>query len=348
MSNEQPHPFRPPVTMVVNSSTPLFLGRYNQAFTVINLGTNPNTTVWLADNAGMQIGQGTPLYPGTSFLWNAGGDLYAIAETDGVSVILSFDVTDWEPNPIAIAAAILNAGILLVDQPTLLFNGNLDNAATDIFDIRTYQSLFVSISPVEVITYPTCPRYENIFFGTTDGLFQLITRTIKVSGDGSGWSGALPCIGAGYRLSAVGTTSGADVQIWGSHRPLHLMQDHHFAANGNFLFNEAILVTAGSNTITAMPSYIGMVEIHCTVSAGNHANSGIQIETVDGSTNRAYHRAGFAVPYGTPSIAIDVGSKPIQIALAGQAWRLRIDNGDVADRTFATWVAPITSPGGMY
>jgi len=88
-------------------------GSYTPPYRIIN--NSAKATVWISDNPGMAPGQGTVLYPGTSIGWSRDGSLYLILGDDTLStdtgeaeIILSYDINDWQPNPVAIAAAALN------------------------------------------------------------------------------------------------------------------------------------------------------------------------------------------------------------------------------------------------
>ena len=74
--------------------------------TIIN--TSVTNVVWLSDSSAVSPNNGVPLQPGTSFDWQATGSLYAVrdpAATGNVTVVLTNAVHDWQPNPVAIAAA---------------------------------------------------------------------------------------------------------------------------------------------------------------------------------------------------------------------------------------------------
>lgn len=127
--------------------TPTRAGVYHPPYTIINelpsppsIGASP-PTVWVADNAGLLIGTGTPIYPGTSVTWTQEGELWVVAERD-TDIIVSYDIEDWQPDPTAIAAAILTSGIVIIDDPVQLFNTTALQAITGPFDVSRYQSLW--------------------------------------------------------------------------------------------------------------------------------------------------------------------------------------------------------------
>lgn len=85
---------------------------FNHAL-IINQSTK--ATVWVSGNAGMSPGQGTVINPGTFVNWTQPGDIFLILGTDVKStdatvatVVVSYDISNWAPDPVAIAASALN------------------------------------------------------------------------------------------------------------------------------------------------------------------------------------------------------------------------------------------------
>lgn len=350
--NETP-PFRPPVTFTIGSGTPMFLGRHDQAFTVINLGTETDTTVWLANNAGMGIGQGTPLYPGTSLYWQAGGDLYAVAESDGVQVILSFDVTDWEPNPIAIATAILNSGILLVDQPAMVFDDEVAaSSSTGPIDTSRYQNAHVHLEAVDTITYPTTATVDIRM--SIDGMHTLRRLSIGFGEVASFWHANIPIVGNHLEVS-VNTPSGSafHVIVVLSHRPLKMIQDVVFepgafvpAINHLFFAIPTVLAPATALTVDSIPPYFGQVNLTVIQSGGAvpvNIDTRINVQEAINGANRNRWMENTWNTVGTNTSQINAN-----LQMAGGAIRLVISNNEATARTFTAWLTPIITLGGDF
>jgi hypothetical protein len=165
---------------------------------VINESTE--ITVWLSQNSGMRIGEGTPLFPGTSLLWEEDGGFYAIGE--GIAdIIVTGMVGDWQPNPIAIATSILNSGVLLVDDPQILWNQQVTAPNfTTTFDVSRYQSM-----NIRVANAGGAPGRVTITFYITDdaGLFlpTLVYELQMTATDV--WSGHVPAMHNAMRIRAL-------------------------------------------------------------------------------------------------------------------------------------------------
>jgi len=220
---------------------------YTPPYSIINLSTNANAVAWIADNAGLQTGAGTPLYPGASFVWQKPGDFWVIGESE-FDIVVSSDAVDWDPNPIAIATAILNSGVLLVDQPVVVFNGALTAGnSTPNLDLSRYQSMVVRIFP----TTANLNQRLGIRY-TSAGL----TMNYDVSAITAGWQGTLPVLGSTVQFTAF---NGAfDVVVVASNRPYRSTQDLLGNPNANF-FVTGTLLTATFDT-WGIPAYFGELQ----------------------------------------------------------------------------------------
>ena len=131
---------------------------------LINLSTT--ATIWLKNTTDVADSNGIPLYPGTSLTWIWDGDVWVIKGSDSQSVkttnvllVVTDSISDWQPNPIALAIAILNSGSVLVDNPVIIVpNGSytattLAAAATDLA-VSTFQSLCIQFAIPGTTTYP--------------------------------------------------------------------------------------------------------------------------------------------------------------------------------------------------
>lgn len=146
-------------SVTVRSATqPLRVGAYGPSL-VIN--TSFAATVWISETDDVRDGLGVPLGPGTSAEWTGASDLWVILGTDAGSagqapvVIVTSAVAQWQPNPIALATAILNSGIIAVDQPAVLLSRASANPIANpvvgsvlgVFDVSRYRSVIVGYVP---------------------------------------------------------------------------------------------------------------------------------------------------------------------------------------------------------
>lgn len=139
--------FRAPSTFQTSARPVRIAGMTDAPFLIIN--TSVTSTVWLSSNPGITAGVGTPLNPGTSYNWNNPTDVWAVCNTgETAELIVTTEVSDWQPDPVAIASAILNAGVLVVDRPVVILDAvTIDgsNHATAQIDTSHYQSMIVEV-----------------------------------------------------------------------------------------------------------------------------------------------------------------------------------------------------------
>ena len=111
--------YRAPATYPISSRPVRIAGSQDAPFRIINLSVdNP---VWVSNNPGISGGQGTPISPGTSLQWLNPTELWAVCDSGlTASIIVTTEIDDWQPDPVAIATAILNSGVIVVDNPTTL------------------------------------------------------------------------------------------------------------------------------------------------------------------------------------------------------------------------------------
>lgn len=174
------------VNITVSGRAAVRAGSYKPPYRIIN--SSLGATIWIADNPSVATGRGTPVNPGTSTMWSTTGDLWIILGEDTASVnegsaevILSYDVSDWQPNPIAIATAILNSGVLVIDNPAIIISATSDNNTGGIpvvygpFDVSRYSSLILSLSVGTGLG--TTPRsLTAMFYPTLDPFNTPTTR----------------------------------------------------------------------------------------------------------------------------------------------------------------------------
>lgn len=251
MSMVAPHIDQYPVT-IVTGRTPTLAASFRGPFQVIN-GSAVNT-VWLADNPALRSGFGIPLYPGTGMVWTGSqgtGELWAVQDTASTAasdLIIGNDVKDWQPNPIALAVAILNSGIIMVDNPVTLFASAMAVNTTQTFDVTTYQCIQFQSSPSNVVG---TPRILTLDWLTAAGTVVCTdTWGWAVTPDTRLVQESVPCRAATLRVSVTG--GGANSQsviIVGSRRPfntyMRMPNDRNLgtASNGALPNNTAMTVT---------------------------------------------------------------------------------------------------------
>lgn len=195
------------------STSPTRAGNYAGPFQIINFSANA-ATVWVANNAGLQAGQGTPIYPGTSLTWEKSGELWVVGENNNDEIIISYDVSNWNPNPAAVAAAVLNSGILLIDQPENIYTVFLTGPGSGTgVDISRYQS--VNISIVLLAASGVGTDVINVLFG--DGGVTTYRVPLAFNTVGHIWTATMPCYGSVIQMNI---TYGSQFGIFvaGSHR----------------------------------------------------------------------------------------------------------------------------------
>jgi hypothetical protein len=121
--------------------------RVNKTAIIIN--ESRTATVWCSGNPGMSPGQGTVINPGTFVNWTQPGDVYLILGTDvrstdvGVAhCTVSYDVNQWSPDPVAIAASALSRQQLIAT-----FTPTAPTVIQTVIDGSLFSSLLVSVQP---------------------------------------------------------------------------------------------------------------------------------------------------------------------------------------------------------
>lgn len=262
-----------PVRYAVQSSPTRCQTVFVPPYTVIN--TSTEDTVWIADNAGIQVGLGTPLYPGASFTWEKQGDIFAISEGPVVDIITTNDVADWEPNPIAIATAILNSGVLLVDNPVVAFSGVLeDSTPTDFIDVSRYQSAQVGLNLDVINTVPPYVLVEDWMLLPNGITMQLLKQTQVLftdsTNDADQFQANFPLYGSHFRLSSVDGDFNATVTL--SHRPQEeiscRIQNSNTIADHSYLWSQTgFTILAGATYTARFGPWFGAVTVEVRISS---------------------------------------------------------------------------------
>lgn len=259
---------QPPVTVAAPILAPDRVSVFKPPYRVINLSVTG--TIWIADNPGLRLGLGTPINPGTSLRWTRDGDLWMIAD-EPTNAIISYDVDDWQPNPAAIAAALLNSGVIIIDNPLVLIDDDSYTSpfggSSDPFDVSRYQSLTLFARPadISIVTYVILLFYDD----NDNPLFSHTVRFAPCLGGSVGAVAAelaFPIYGSRFRLFAS-TTSAFQIRLVASNRPQEFSQSLILpvsapdgAAQNNLLHARFNLATGGAY-IDFIPPWCGDMEI---------------------------------------------------------------------------------------
>lgn len=268
-------------TPVKYSVTPEFPTRcgavYEPPYTIINLGTESNQTVWIADNAGLIVGNGTPLYPGTSFVWQKPGDFWIIGESNS-DIVVTSDAIDWDPNPIALAIAILNSGVLLVDKPEILYQDTLNasNAfLSGIIDITRFQSAIVFLV-VDNFGGGNDDIAQISFYHDPDDPFSILAfKQLQFVSDPNGgdrWLATIPLQGAAMQISSQGTSTDVAVIVMGSNRPQEsldqtIVNQYSLQHATNLYAEFHPTLAAGNVLLLQLNPWIGELEVDVSFSS---------------------------------------------------------------------------------
>ena len=275
--------YRSPVRYPVRATSPVRIaGSTDAPFRVINLGA---ATVWVSDNSGIVAGAGTPIYAGTSLQWIKPTQLFAVANTGTTSeVLVTTEIDDWTGDPIALAAAtasaILNSGVVIIDQPTVLYNDQLrpaNSRTTPPLDISRYQSVTVSLECVSITG--TNPFVRISFYA--DAAKTLLLKTFAIPFHSAGipsgfWKATLPVQGAFMVVEAdyppvTGTGPNVNVIIVGSNRPQERIDQQVFSQvpggadqtdrSVDMFWESQQPYVPGTNTRVTTTPWIGQIEI---------------------------------------------------------------------------------------
>jgi hypothetical protein len=279
-------------------------------------------TLWIGNESVVRDGLGIPIAGGTSAPWTGQGDLWAILGTDAssvgqtIQVVVTSLVDDWQPNPIALAIAILNSGILLVDNPVTLFNQQNPNTngGTATVDVSTFQSLYVIASVVN-------PQSGNLFLNWFDsagtGIGQDVYRF--AAGDLNTEETSIPVKGSRLQVTwSVSAINSLNIQVIGSHRPWSALSrplsDRRLIDQTNLA-----IPAGGSTTFTPSARYDGPAMVYVKAVGGgaaagllvavNNVQQGTAYESVVGGSlingvNHAAGRVNFTFPRDTWTITV--------------------------------------------
>jgi hypothetical protein len=363
---------RQPVNITVRS-TPIRGGSYPAGYQIIN--TSLEATVWVANNPAVAAGSGTPINPGTSIVWNTDGDLWLILGVDTTSVaagsadiVLSYDVHSWQPNPVAIATAVLNSGVLIIDNPVTLLETTDLGVATNTYgayDVSRYNSVILRFNLVTAIgTYPRSIKVvftEEPVYSASSDLNQLYVIQWEISQAytlGIQYSATIPIRGK-YCFVWVSGAGNQDIDI-------ALTASYRQSAYGSLGFGQSLVSGAGiangrsftlletlvqippgggaASSIATVPPWHGEVEmqwisnargisrmqIYNNAGAATNLNVVVIQPTVPAVNNHAFDFLAAALSSGTRRFVMD-----------GRPLRIDAYNEDAVNRDFQVRIVAI-------
>jgi hypothetical protein len=333
-------------------------GSYAGPYSVIN--TSLTATVWIANNPSVQPGQGTSISPGTSLTWTptTNEDLYLICGVDSSStplgyadVIISFDTYGWQPSPVAIAAAILNSGVIIIDNPKILVQTLLTTSGSDnspVYDVTHYNSINVILTCLQAGA--SGGTVTIMWFNDVSGSNGIIASdNIQFLSTTNGyWQATIPCRGSYFQLYYITNTGGTfsvSTTITASYRQAqNIVQttvSGSLAAPNNLASaSYPTIATNAFSPVLFVPPWFGMVNIIARFDGSTAlSNSGLLIYNLSGGG--VVGTANF-ISYPVPLPAYTgAGFINIQLALWGQQIGLQANNGSTAAQAITVSVQPV-------
>jgi hypothetical protein len=347
--------YRAPITYSVPSTTPIHIaGSKDPPVRIIN--TAVTGTVWLSDNPGLQAGQGTPLHPGTSLQWTRPTELFAIADSGlTVDIILTTEVDDWQPDPAAIAAAVLNAGVLVIDNPQTIMQVAVNGpGSTSEADIGRYQSLNISI--ILATDNPVTPTDNRLQLLFTDGGTTTYIVHLYFAVQGQLWTAAVPCYGDGFSVSVL-TDSTFNVFVSGSHRSIQTIRQRidevdatglTVSAGTSVFFDDLNLAggrPVGDAIITTLPPWYGTIQVNVrwTAPAVAAANFDLLIgNQINPGAFNATQQINGVIIQGVPPAA-HTYQCTANLVTAGESLQITTRNGyAAAGLSYSCRIVPVT------
>ena len=357
MTDTQARVYRAPVRYSISSTAPIRVaGSKDAPFRILNMETSG--TVWLSENAGLRAGEGQPLHAGTSFLWLRPTELYAICDPgESCDIIITTEIDDWQPDPAAIAAAIVNSGIIIIDNPVTILQASINGPGQiSTIDISRFQSLNISIAlDVDNPVSPLDNRIQLVFTdgGTTSYIAQLVFST-----EDQVWTAAVPCYGDGFALNIV-TDSTFVAFVSGSHRPVQVIRQRidevdvngtPVGAGTNVFFDTLAAggIAVGDTQFVILPPWYGtiLVDVRWVSPAVAAANFDLLIgsQIVPGAYN-AYRQVNGVIVQGVAPAA-HTYQCTTNIVATGDALVVTARNGyAAAGINFSARIVPLT--GGL-
>lgn len=327
-----------PINFIVNSPVPQRLAGFAGPYQVMNLSTQ--ATVWVGDDTNIQDGIGVPLAPGASMVRVFTGNMYVALGKDAQSVAagscsIALDPTiqQWS-NPEATAIAILNSGVVIVDNPTALATttGFAVSLATPFnatnLNVSTYQSLdlYLNVNTNAV----GAGQQLNLTLTWSD----LIGTTLRqdfytwANGDTAQLRTVVPAMGSRLSIS-IGVTAGTanvDFRAIASNRAWSPLMNIPAGDRVLIETGDQLLATGVQTVFSPTFKYDGPAIMFCRV--GTASAIGV-FNIFDAVSSKFMYRFELAAPAG------NAGDKEVALVLPRRAWFLRLDNPNTGNATMA-------------
>lgn len=280
---------RAPVNATVTNVVPVRLAAFGGRYQVCNLSSS--ATVWLSNDSTAKDGVGTPLAPGASLVREVQGELWAALGADAQSVaagrctvVLDPMIEQWS-NPVATALAILNSGVIVIDQQTTLVPAQLNNPAVTTLtniDVSRYRSIYVRFLYVAGSGSITFTWFDST------GAIQLGQDAYSwVSGDNVNCSLHIPVVGSILQVAwNWSQTSGFNITVLSSYRDVpktsQRVVDRDLGSASSSIASGATL------SLTPAFRYDGPCTVRAAIGATVTANEGLELNIVNRVTGSSF------------------------------------------------------------
>lgn len=236
-----------------------FTGASIPANSVI-INTSSKGSIWISSNQSVAPGIGIELNPAASVTW-IGKQLWAVLDPNAVDIVgnptpVNFTLTDDISNindPVAVAEALIIAGVPITYREVLLFNDMIGDdptfpVSTPLLDVSTYSTIIVAAQN-QVAGEPIVIRLD---WGDATGISLFYDQFSLGANDPDAsmfdaW--IMPCQGATLQIDWNVYVSGANgpvaLEIFGSNRPA---SNETLQVNNTQLPRTALLDTVVANT----------------------------------------------------------------------------------------------------
>lgn len=262
-----------PVKYGVPTNQPVMLVAPDQV-RIINLATSGK--VWVGNNSGLRIGEGQPVNPGTSLLWTKAGAFYAIAEDAGSEVILTDNIEDYQPDPVATAIAILNSGVLVIDNPVDIFTGTLQTGSVAWIDVSRYQSLLINLvcTGLGVLAGDFALLEFSDDANSIDRFYAVEFVDATAANNADTWQASIPIVGKYFRAKMYGPGTTVNAAITASNRPAYAINQTiptgtlTPAGPAAFYWDNGLTILAGVTLTIQCPPWFGEIEANVLFASG--------------------------------------------------------------------------------
>lgn len=332
----------------ITSPNSMRLGNFGRAL-IIN--TSFVATVWVSESSDVRNGLGVPIGPGSWVVATGGSDLFAALGTDSQSVgqtatvVITSAVESWSPAPGAIAAAVLNSGVIAVDQPAVLLSrvgaNPIANPAVGlllgVFDVSRYRSVIFGYVPNVAghtisLDFQWCSSVAAATAGAPTAGELMGEDTFRwVAADTSTLEAkVLPVRGAALRVVVTlgaGGGAGDFMTLMASNREVIPTANLGGSADRIIASNTQLLGAAATVTLVPFFRYDGPASVAAAFVPGA-AGESVDWQLIDRATGVSM-AAGVLV--NTP--AASVPAQTVPVVCPRSSWQLSLVNRSAAART---------------